>query len=292
MLAYLMTLDVFSGDYFEKYKNLILENQKNPPSHKCTQKHHIIPRHVFEKLNLPVNDSLDNLVTLSCIDHFLAHIYLAKSAHSSDLEYANYASAQFILTRIDFSGSQSLTLLAQQCIEEFIHTRKIILSDRFSSLMSDPVVRQTHDDKMRTPEVREKISKSMLAYRATHEISADTKKKLAETQSNKVHINKNGEYRRVNKCDLEAYLQDGWQCGGLPITSEHHRALAVAKFKPVYCIVYSTNECHVFESTKAGAEWWQASGLEFGTNTRGVSTKIKKSIEKNKIYNGVQWFYC
>lgn len=102
-----------------------------------------------------------------------------------------------------------------------------------------------------------------------------------------MHINKNGEYRRVNKCDLEAYLQDGWQCGGLPITSEHHRALAVAKFKPVYCIVYSTNECHVFESTKAGAEWWQASGLEFGTNTRGVSTKIKKSIEKNKIYNGV-----
>lgn len=292
MIDYLESLGIFTGQYFQKYKKLILENQIMPPRHSCIQKHHIIPRHVFEQLQLPVDNSEKNIVSLSCIDHFIAHIYLAKAAVQNNIEYANYASAAFILTRINFLDNEELSVLANEMIKEFSTTRKIIFGKRAASLMQDPSIRQIHDDKMRSIEVREKISKSMFEYRATHEITAETRKKLAESQLDKVHIKKGDAYKRINKEELQKYLSLGWERGGAPITMEHHKALAEAKFKPVYCVILDSGESYTFESTKAGAIWWQQSGLESATHTRGVCTKIKKSIEKAKAYNGVQWFYC
>lgn len=75
--------------YLIKYVDLISENESKVPTASITENHHIIPRCYFKHYNLIVDDSKDNLVTLSLIDHILAHYYLALCAKEGWFKYAN-----------------------------------------------------------------------------------------------------------------------------------------------------------------------------------------------------------
>ena len=88
----LQKLDKFDflihNDYYDLYVNLILDNQSTKRVIHKTQKHHIVPRHVFENCNIEVDNSQENLVDLLYRDHMLAHAYLFLCAKPR-FRYAN-----------------------------------------------------------------------------------------------------------------------------------------------------------------------------------------------------------
>ena len=58
------------NEYLDEYINLVLSNNITVG---YTEKHHILQRNYFKKSNLPVDNSPDNLITLSYCDHCKAH---------------------------------------------------------------------------------------------------------------------------------------------------------------------------------------------------------------------------
>lgn len=69
----LLTGVFIDNDYLDKYIALI-NNSLTQTGNSC--KHHIIPRCYYKYNNLIVDDTQNNLVNLSYIDHILAHYYL------------------------------------------------------------------------------------------------------------------------------------------------------------------------------------------------------------------------
>lgn len=80
---------VINSPFLDKYIQLIQANLNTSVIKFVTQKHHIIPQHVFKYNNQPVDNSETNLVNLSFSDHMLAHYYLMKCSSNTKYELAN-----------------------------------------------------------------------------------------------------------------------------------------------------------------------------------------------------------
>lgn len=76
------------NEYLEKYCQLIEHNRRTKLIPKHTHKHHILPKSWFKLNNQEINNFLNNLVNLSCTDHFLAHYYLCLCTEDP-FRYAN-----------------------------------------------------------------------------------------------------------------------------------------------------------------------------------------------------------
>ena len=64
------------NEAFNAYCDIIDKNRDNGASTKDTEKHHIVPRAYYKLNQLPIDNSVDNLVVLSHFDHCLCHYYL------------------------------------------------------------------------------------------------------------------------------------------------------------------------------------------------------------------------
>ena len=76
-------------------------------------------------------------------------------------------------------------------------------------------------------------------------LSHKTKQKIGQTNSNKIGVHKNGKEIRINKQDLEFYIQDGWILGGLPKPKKKkHIDFKTGKTKLIKdgIIIYALNE--------------------------------------------------
>lgn len=92
----LLSLDlVIDNEYLDKYCELIESNKDTKREKFKTQKHHIIPRYYYKYNNLEVDNSKENIVNLSHIDHILAHLMLCKCS-SNYYMFAN----SFALNRL------------------------------------------------------------------------------------------------------------------------------------------------------------------------------------------------
>ena len=76
------------NEYLLKYSQIIEQHTRVPVRHGQTHKHHIIPKSWFKLNNVPVDNSLVNLVNLPCRAHFLAHYYLCLCTEDP-FKYAN-----------------------------------------------------------------------------------------------------------------------------------------------------------------------------------------------------------
>lgn len=95
------------NQHFVAMMNIINLARLNPPSK--GHKHHIIPRCWFNKNNLPVDNSKDNLVLLSPEDHAKVHklAYLCcKNEIKSSLRFAYYMTNN-IYKEMDLLGSNN-----------------------------------------------------------------------------------------------------------------------------------------------------------------------------------------
>ena len=81
------------NEYLDEYINLVLSNNITVG---YTEKHHILQRNYFKKSGLPVDNSPDNLITLSYCDHCKAH-WLLYFCTTGYLKKANEASIRYIV---------------------------------------------------------------------------------------------------------------------------------------------------------------------------------------------------
>ena len=70
-MYYINTFDGEIMDYLKIYENL-MERSRNRTLHEYKEKHHIIPK------CLGGNDNIDNLVSLTPEEHYIAHLLLVK----------------------------------------------------------------------------------------------------------------------------------------------------------------------------------------------------------------------
>ena len=81
-------------------------NKTTKPVKGKTQRHHIIPRAYFERRNLPVDNSANNLVNLPVIDHVRAHLYMMKAATSKEMRSINAAAVKITCDTLDLEVLQ------------------------------------------------------------------------------------------------------------------------------------------------------------------------------------------
>ena len=81
------------NEYLDEYINLVLSNNITIG---YTEKHHILQRNYFKKNGLPLDNSPDNLITLSYCDHCKAH-WLLYFCTTGYLKKANEASIRYIV---------------------------------------------------------------------------------------------------------------------------------------------------------------------------------------------------
>ena len=81
------------NEYLDEYINLVLSNNITIG---YTEKHHILQRNYFKKSDLPLDNSPDNLITLSYCDHCKAH-WLLYFCTTDYLKKANEASIRYIV---------------------------------------------------------------------------------------------------------------------------------------------------------------------------------------------------
>lgn len=153
--------------------------------------------------------------------------------------------------------------------------------------MNSAVVKEKHDEKMRSEEVRSKISKSMTEYRNTHGFSADHKQKLSDAAKNQVYFYKDDKVTHThvdNQDRINQLLQEGW----LTVEKGSHKVKAFAtRSVGCYCIL-STGESFAFDSILEAGVWWFENFKPFGETYSEVTyqRKIKASIADKPITFG------
>ena len=89
------------NNYFEKYVELV--NNPDPIyDGQLFENHHILPRLFYEILNVPCNDTQENLVKLNIQQHVLAHYYLSLCAINPKFKFGNISCLSLICHR-DYS---------------------------------------------------------------------------------------------------------------------------------------------------------------------------------------------
>lgn len=97
----LLTLGIVEdNEYLDRYVNLIINNINTARVKYKTQKHHIIPRVVFQHNKEPLDNSKSNIVNLNYKEHILAHYYLFICA-TGWFKYSAARAVDYLVKRID-----------------------------------------------------------------------------------------------------------------------------------------------------------------------------------------------
>lgn len=151
-------------------------------------------------------------------------------------------------------------------------------------------IKEAHDSKMRSPEVRAKISETMKQHFADNPVSAETRKKLADYRRQRCFIKKGDFIKQVLKTELDTYLADGWIKGGKERDLKAIEATAKARYTPVYCIDINGDIVAEFKSVKDAASWWYDNGYVV-KNKYNLCNRIKQSYKEDRFIKGLKWFY-
>lgn len=144
--------------------------------------------------------------------------------------------------------------------------------------MNDPESKDKHDLKMRSDDVRSKISSTL-----------------------KSTISKNGGFSELHKKHLSENKKAFYQTPRgkavakkfsekFNISPEHRATINAALHKAVYCIDINGTVIQNFDSVKSAALWW----IEHGCTCKRVNStcdKIRKSYVADAYYNGLKWIY-
>jgi hypothetical protein len=111
--------------YFLKMMALIAENQQFEKVVTTGRElHHVVFRSYFKKMNLPIDNSPDNLVSLKPRDHFLIHFYGWKC--SKKIIRSSAACAFMMMCRTSLKGISDGTVQAYS--QAYEDARKVIVS--------------------------------------------------------------------------------------------------------------------------------------------------------------------
>ena len=131
-------------------------------------------------------------------------------------------------------------------------------------------IKEKHDAKMRSDEVRQKISKTMSELRTSIGFSKEHKQKIKESR----------EKRKTERAALGLSFYD-------------HPENMASRSMEVYCILY-TGERFEFDSILHAGKWWYENYKPFGDiySTATYQRKIEASIAGKKITFGCPTHKC
>lgn len=146
------------------------------------------------------------------------------------------------------------------------------------NIMYSKVVADKHDKKMRTPEVRKKISESMKqSYINRGGASAEHKKHLSE--------NKKAFYASERGKETRKKFSETFK-----LSPEHKEALVNSLKRSVYCLNESGQLVAEFNSVKEAAIWWLNNGYP-AKGYRQICDRIKQSYREDCYIRGLKWVY-
>ena len=164
----LLTTGYFEdNEYLYKYLDVVCNMRQDFYNSDTMQMHHILPRSYYEIVNLKLDNSSDNLVSLLYKDHLLAHYFLAQC--TKGLLHKAMCNAFMMLTNFSLPEEQEFikTLNSYQILYE--------QTSKFRQGIEPP-----NKGKAMSAEQRIKISNSLLG----HTVSAETRKRQSEAQKN------------------------------------------------------------------------------------------------------------
>ena len=131
-----------------------------------------------------------------------------------------------------------------------------------------------HNENLRSPEVRAKISASMKSRIAANGgVSEEHKRKISEGLRKFYSSGKKPNYKQPQH-----------------LSPEHYKALNDAKNKAVYCIDNCNNVVAEFTRVKDAANWWYNQGY-IVKDVNQLCDKIKESSKKDRYIRGLKWIY-
>lgn len=122
-----------------------------------------------------------------------------------------------------------------------------------NNVMFSEQTKKKHDEKMRTEEVRNKISQTMTKLRKEKGFSKETRQKI----SNKLKGNTNYKFQ------------------------------VFPHSTPVRCVSQDGTIIKEFKNRKSGSEWWKENGNNKGQTKR--MQEINKSIQNKEFIEGIRW---
>lgn len=277
------------------------------------EKHHIIPRMVFKKYGITLDNSDENIVLLPYMKHVLAHYYLSKCT-CSDIKYKNLYAMAIIYGKRDITEEEIFD--NDNDLQEFRKYRHKLLSKNNS--MKNPNILERHNEIMRSDAVRKKISDTMRKVRAEtddvliykgHEgkrvLKSEVDKYLSDgwnignKQAQFIRINKDGVKKTIFEDEWELYERDGWKRGNLQTLSENHKkALESSHYKTVSVLLKDGTKLKTFNSVRDTCNWWfnnqdtypiPVYQNEFVYKT--LAGYIRKSFKNKKYYGDIMFLY-
>ena len=185
----LQTKEFIDNEYLDKYIELIEHNKNtNYIKFECNR-HHIIPRYVFRKKNIPIDNSDNNLVNLFYKDHLLAHYYLSACAIGKGKYWNLYG-----LFRI--SGLKSCDKLNIDFIKNL---------DDYQKIYEEAV--------KAAPNHRKGTKCSLETKLKMKEASKLRVLKYGSSNSDKIWINNDEEELMIKKDEFDSYKSKGFKKG-------------------------------------------------------------------------------
>lgn len=148
----------------------------------------------------------------------------------------------------------------------------------YVNVMSQPEIKEHHDNVMRSDNVRNKISKTVKQNIANGQITDEYRAKMSNIAKDRYN-SPQGEIAKEKF--RKSYV----------FTPEHQAAANAGRYKGVYCINESGQEVARFDKVKDAAEWWYYNGYNNVNSSNQLCDWIKKSYKENKFIKGLKWIY-
>lgn len=199
--------------FFYKYIKLIEKNPYTKNKKKGFQNHHIIPKCFYKLNNIEVDNSYNNLCTLSFKDHILAHYYICKFIR--DIHTQLYYKLRYCINIM--LNKNELQYEDKDFIKKL---KKLIIELPSASPWNTGLTKK--DDKRIASMIDKR--KETLFKRTGHygtnngkKFSKETKQKMSKSMKgkhkNNIWIHKNNKDKHISKKDLKFYLEKGWKRG-------------------------------------------------------------------------------
>jgi len=190
-------METIQNKYKQWHDNIIARG-KNRILTGYKEKHHIIPK------SLGGNNSKENLVELTAREHFIVHMLLCKFTKGYAKRSMLYAFKCMCYYKKDGRDYKINSRIAQKLRSELKFSKKHLDNLRKSHLGIRP-----------SKETRLKMSKIHKGnkYCLGKKTSKETKQKLSQIRKQLIWVNNNIQSKRINKDQLQNYLNIGYKLG-------------------------------------------------------------------------------